>query len=301
MRIRALKPGFYKNEDLCALSGMHRLCFGGLWLCADREGRLEDRPRRLKGEIFPYDDVEMDAMLWDLAEAGFIVRYVAEGHHLIAIPNWSRHQHPRPDEGKSQYASYVPGTERLRGQEPIQSAPQIPIRTSIDTDPSLLRDDPDDAVRIGNGRLDLGSGILEVGSGETPTASSLKATHGPHAQDLIDLWNTTTSTPLPRCRELTDDRRKKIRSRLSKRPSLEEWRLVFEAIQNNPFCTGHNDRGWVADFDYVIKNDTVAAKALERAQSPPPRTHGMSTQGERNLAAMREAQAQLMQKQAVNG
>jgi len=32
-----------------------RLLYPGLWMLADREGRLEDRPLRIKAEILPYD------------------------------------------------------------------------------------------------------------------------------------------------------------------------------------------------------------------------------------------------------
>src|SRR5262245_30051913 len=60
-RIRSIKPGFFRNEDLAAFPFQHRLLFAGLWLLADREGRLEDRPKRIHADLFPYDpalDVE---------------------------------------------------------------------------------------------------------------------------------------------------------------------------------------------------------------------------------------------------
>ena len=40
----------------------------------------------------------------------------------------------------------------------------------------------------------------------------------------------------------------------------------LEAVRKaaaNPFCLGLNDRGWKADFDWLIANDTNAAKVLE--------------------------------------
>ncbi len=55
-RTRQISPKFFKHEDLCALSPLHRLLFEGMWCEADREGRLEDRPRRLKAEILPFDN-----------------------------------------------------------------------------------------------------------------------------------------------------------------------------------------------------------------------------------------------------
>ncbi len=54
MRARNIKPGFFKNEHLGTADPIVALLFEGLWLLADRDGRLEDRPLRIKAEIFPY-------------------------------------------------------------------------------------------------------------------------------------------------------------------------------------------------------------------------------------------------------
>ena len=119
-RIRSIKPSFFKNEDLAELSFAHRLCFAGLWGQADREGRLEDRPRRLKAEIFPYDDIDMDSLLSALAEKQFIVRYAADGVAAIAINGFLKHQRPKSDEPASLIAS--PLLEHPRG---IGAVPRI--------------------------------------------------------------------------------------------------------------------------------------------------------------------------------
>ena len=50
-RIRSLKPEFFKDEDLALLPFEARILYSGLWCYADREGRLEDRPKYLKADI----------------------------------------------------------------------------------------------------------------------------------------------------------------------------------------------------------------------------------------------------------
>ncbi len=268
MRIRALKPGFFKNEDLCGLSPWHRLCFEGLWCLADREGRLQDRPRRIKAEIFPYDDLNMDLLLWDLTRAGFIRRYVQASQPLIWIPTWENHQHPRADEAASELAAYAHGSDRAAGTD-VSTFPAV---RPVDTDPSLPSDASATAARMGNGIWEVGDGKWE-GDSAAPAALSPEATRKTRApiraQDLLDLWNATTKPPLPRCRELTDERRRKIRTRIARRPDLAEWREAFEAIQAGPFYRGENNRQWVADFDWAIKNDTIVAKVLDRARTEP--------------------------------
>src|SRR4051794_18443764 len=74
-RIRTIKPQFFLNEKLAEFPAMVRLLFIGLWTQADREGRLLDRPKRLKAEIFPYDNFNIEKGLHQLFEAGFILRY----------------------------------------------------------------------------------------------------------------------------------------------------------------------------------------------------------------------------------
>lgn len=101
-RIRTIKPKFFKNEDLAALPVEWRLLFIGLWTQADKAGRLEDRPRRLKAELFPYDDLDVDAGLGCLANAGFLTRYDRNGCHYIAIAKWEKHQQPHVREADSE-------------------------------------------------------------------------------------------------------------------------------------------------------------------------------------------------------
>lgn len=100
-RARNLKPGFFKNEDLAECSPWARLCFAGLWTLADRDGRLEDRPKRIKGELFAFDSVEVEPLLVELAKHGFVLRYrTADGLGLIQVLKFYKHQNPHHKEPK---------------------------------------------------------------------------------------------------------------------------------------------------------------------------------------------------------
>lgn len=100
-RVRDLNPGFFLDDELADLTPLHRLLFAGLWCIADREGRLADRPRKIKPQVLPYDDCDVDEMLTDLHDSGFIFRYGATGRPAIAIPAWSRYQRPHYKEADS--------------------------------------------------------------------------------------------------------------------------------------------------------------------------------------------------------
>jgi hypothetical protein len=98
-RARNIKPGTMDNEMLAALPALHRLLWIYMWMLADREGRLEDRPARIKVKALPYDEAaDVDAMLTDLHDSGFIARYCVDGRHYIQIINFGRHQKPHANE-----------------------------------------------------------------------------------------------------------------------------------------------------------------------------------------------------------
>ncbi len=107
-RIRTIKPELFLHEELAELPIYARMLFIGLFTQADRRGRLEDRPKRLKAVLFPYDDVDIDNLLNSLHSAGVIVRYVADGLKLIQVTNFEKHQRFTGDEAKleSKYPAY---------------------------------------------------------------------------------------------------------------------------------------------------------------------------------------------------
>ncbi len=101
-RKRMLDPSFFVDETVASLPPLARLLFQGLWGQADREGRLEDRPVRLKVQILPYDDCDVDSFLSLLAGARLILRYAADdGTQVIQIRSFKKHQKPHPKEAKS--------------------------------------------------------------------------------------------------------------------------------------------------------------------------------------------------------
>lgn len=101
MRARNIKPGFYRNEDLAECSFAARLLFPGLWMLADRMGRLEYRPKRWKGEIFPYDNVDTVELFAELETHGLVKSYESAGIKYVWIPKFSAHQIPHHREKES--------------------------------------------------------------------------------------------------------------------------------------------------------------------------------------------------------
>jgi hypothetical protein len=102
MRARNIKPGIFKNEVLGTADPLLTILFEGLWCMADREGRLEDRPLRIKAEVFPYrEPLDIHRYLTELARMGFVQRYESNGVPLIQVCRFKKHQNPHHTEKKS--------------------------------------------------------------------------------------------------------------------------------------------------------------------------------------------------------
>lgn len=114
MRIRTIKPEFWSHEDIADLAPICRLLFIGLWSMADRRGRLEDRPRRIKASVLPYDEADIDDLLNQLHAAGFIIRYTLNELELIQVVGFEKHQriNGKEAETESEYPEHTPGSER---------------------------------------------------------------------------------------------------------------------------------------------------------------------------------------------
>lgn len=123
-RSRNIKPGFFTNDNLADIEPIGRLLFIGLWTICDREGRIEDRHRRIKAEVLPYDNCDVDALLQDLAKHGFILRYVVGGEKYIQVLNFTKHQNPHVKES----ASTIPAPDMSSA-----STAQAPEQVNVDT------------------------------------------------------------------------------------------------------------------------------------------------------------------------
>lgn len=172
MRTRYLKPGFFENEDLAALPATTRLLFAGLWLIADRKGRLRDRPARIKGELFPYDNTNVERGLKQLADTGFIERYETDGQRLIWIPTFLTHQKPYKHEPGSALPGH-PDDQSPDNDEPLADQ-------SSDNDGSMSGTNGEREGGRGNANANA-NGEKGTGSGGAPGGAPPPSGAAPHS------------------------------------------------------------------------------------------------------------------------
>jgi hypothetical protein len=134
-RIRAIHPRAPQDDDVASMSLPARYLWAYLPCHADREGRMEERPLMLKGEVFPADAVDVSALLAEMEERRFIIRYRgANGRRLIQIRNFRAYQRPDHRERMSnlrapdgwQDVGQNPGKGKTLSQETAGSVGQNP-------------------------------------------------------------------------------------------------------------------------------------------------------------------------------
>jgi hypothetical protein len=136
MRTRLLRPGFFENEELAALPPHARLLFEGLWLMADRAGRLKDRPPVIRATLFAFEpDVNVDLLLTMLHRSGFVQRYRgSKGVKCVQVVNFATHQHPH----KREPHTTLPAARKSPGR--AQEKPGLsPVDTNTDTDTNTYK------------------------------------------------------------------------------------------------------------------------------------------------------------------
>lgn len=251
-RARNIKPGFFLNEDLVELSFETRLLFIGLWTLADRRGRLQDRPKKIKMSIFPADNLDIDGMLRELHGAGMVQRYEASGIQYIQILNFEKHQNPHKNEADS----VIPKPEQ-DGKSTMQ-APEQHGATHAD---SLI---PDSG--FSDSGQDTTANAVESPPSDDPPADSQTNGKTPPcpAEKIRDAYHAALPQ-LPHVLNLTDKRRKWLQSRWRedvRHQSLEFWVEYFGHVATSEFLLGDNDRQWKADFEWLV-NKSNFYKTIE--------------------------------------
>lgn len=110
-RIRTIKPDFFFDVEMAKQGAFARLTFIGLWCLADKNGRMEDIPEKIKAQLFPYESVDAQVFLKELHQGGFIYRYIIGGKCYIEIKNFSKHQRPHPKEAGSTIPDHSTGEQ----------------------------------------------------------------------------------------------------------------------------------------------------------------------------------------------
>lgn len=137
MRIRSIKPEFWRSDDVSALNAEDRLLFIGLWSYVDDNGVGVDKLATVAADLFA-SDIERDPSetfarvsrgLQNLFEGGLIERYEANGKRFLHITNWEKHQRiDKPN--KPRYP--LPTSDNAILATPSRESPETPAPGAVE-------------------------------------------------------------------------------------------------------------------------------------------------------------------------
>lgn len=139
MRIRSIKPEFWRSDDIASLPWDTRLLFIGMWSYVDDNGVGRDDERIITADLFALDDVlsESSVRVHDglkrLQTAGLITRYTVSGKAFLHIANWAKHQKiNRPTPGRYPLPTSADAEVHDPFTEPSVSPQREPLPGAVD-------------------------------------------------------------------------------------------------------------------------------------------------------------------------
>lgn len=246
MRARNLKPGFFCNEDLAECDFATRILFLGLISFADREGRFEWRPKKIKACIFPYDNgIDINQMLCNLMSLQFITKYEIDGKSYGIVVNFYKHQKPHPHEAKSTLPAPPENLQKYQCHDMSLNVSKCkPESLNLCSSESL--------------NPDIGVNTPIVPESGDEFEKSPKMPPCPQAK-IIDLYHETLPE-LSRVEEWPSSSENHLRARWrskKERQNLEWWREFFQFIRASPFLMGEI-RDFKADLIWIVREYNFA-------------------------------------------
>lgn len=292
-RIRSVHPGQPKDEDFVELSPYARLLAIFLRNLADDRGAFEWKPKSIKMEVFPADNLDMEPLLAELVEHRQVCRYEAEGKAYGAIRNFRKWQRPEKpkyvhpfDDALLSYVGLSPTPPILDGRTIADRSP-----TPVAGGSAISLSDEGGRRKEEGKKTSPNGDVSPSPEGDAPTAEGAELSLGlPPAtppprktplplQAAFDAWNEICGPTLGMVQVMTEQRRKHLAARLEQHfapEHIEGWRAYCRLILESPFLTGRvqGNRPWRCDFDFAV-SASGAAKILEgkyhdQDRRPPP-------------------------------
>lgn len=169
---------------------------------------------------------------------------------VITIPNWSKHQsldaYEKKKERDREYQKMRRNQQKalITEKKSSDKSPDCNTTSSSDTSPDASAD----------------VASLEEDKEEDKDIDKDIKRERINYQKIIDMYNTTCVS-YPEVCSLSESRKKAIKARL-KKYSLEDLKQVFTLAEESDFMKGSNNRNWVADFDWMLKDANIV-KILE--------------------------------------
>jgi len=262
-RSRNIKPGFFTNDELAELEPLARILFIGIWTIADYKGDLLKRSKKIKAQILPYDNCDVEKLMINLFKSRFITIYNVNGESYAHINKFAEHQNPHPNEKKkgSNIPEYSPELAQVIDSKEV----------AINHDKSRLNQDysitdPADSLILNPSTLIPDSPILIPETGNLNPSKTIVELKHDHAQDVFKFWQETMSHH----KAAYDDKRKALIRKQLKHYSADDLKKAIHGCSLTPHNMGDNDRGEKYDsIELILREAKQIDRFMANADNPP--------------------------------
>lgn len=234
-RNRMIKPETFESKTLSDISIEATYLFIGLWCYADDYGVYPFSHRQILGDIYKYrlNTSEQDSKKWlkELLDAGVIYKVEHNHKEFIIIKNWKEHQRVTN-----------PSKRRYINEKDLNKIVSNKTLNSVSQESMGCKEKEKEKEEIERERVKAASTAL------------------PSVEEIFSYWNSKEKLPTA---QITKSRLTKLKARVKENGFLENYQVVIDKLAASDFCTGENDRGWKANFDWLVKNDVNYVKVLE--------------------------------------
>jgi hypothetical protein len=202
--------------------------FTRLIMKVDDYGRFSANPKLVKSLCFPLKDGVRDAditrWLAECEKAGLIVVYAVKGRTYLQIEEFR---------------------QRSRAEKSKFPDPSEKDDVSPANDGQATVNGPSAAHVV------EGGDVVEGERRRRAPAPASPLSDGP----VVEAWNAEGS--LPKIQSMTDKRRSALKTRMSEPFFRENYAEGIRRAAKSAFCTGTNERGWKATFDWFLQPDSL--------------------------------------------
>jgi hypothetical protein len=180
---------------------------------------------------------------------------VLDGNH---ITGWERRQPKREDQGNPESSAKSAAERKAAQRERDRLQKEKSQHVTLGHDESRGVTPDKDKEKI---REDIKDPPISPTGDGPPTAKSKPKSQPIDYQSVVDAYNECADGKLPLVQTLNEKRRRDIKRLLSEltEPTPEAAKAYFQRFMDSakPWHFGDNDRGWVANFDYLLKSKTL--------------------------------------------
>ena len=227
---RMFAKSIIDSDSFIDMPTSSRLLYFDLSMRADDDGFVNSPKKIMRMTGATQDDLKM------LIAKSFLIPFESG---VVVIKHWKIHNYIQKDRYK----------ETLYTEEKSMLCEKENKEYSLDTDCIHDVSKTETQVRIGEDRERIGEDRENNSFGDK---SPKKQRSKIDFCSIMEYFNTNC-TGFPCIREMTDKRKNAVRSFLKNHTEADLYQL-FTMAQESDFLTGAGNKGWRADFDWILKN-----------------------------------------------